>query len=268
MKRTRRDEQDVVGLDRPMLCRDGRALDSGSRSRCTPSRLTSPPTFPSPLDRQILSISSRKTMPLSCTAITASCVIWSSSSSLSLSSAISRSDSCPPRSGGASWYRPPKALPSMSLRFIIPIDAPGWPGISNIGNAFALSATLTSISLSFRLVVAEAPAERYRALPAEHFRRPAHPPRVPLRPARRGREPRRSALADQADADFNQIADDAFHIAADIADLGEFRRFDLDERGAGETGRRREISVLPTPVGPIIRMFFGSTSSRSGPSSC
>ena len=26
---------------------------------------------------------------------------------------------------------------------------------------------------------------------------------------------------------------------------------------------RREISVLPTPVGPIIRMFFGSTSSRS-----
>ena len=28
---------------------------------------------------------------------------------------------------------------------------------------------------------------------------------------------------------------------------------------------RREISVLPTPVGPIIRMFFGSTSSRSSP---
>ena len=26
--------------------------------------------------------------------------------------------------------------------------------------------------------------------------------------------------------------------------------------------RRREISVLPTPVGPIIRMFFGITSSR------
>src|SRR5262249_51130980 len=32
--------------------------------------------------------------------------------------------------------------------------------------------------------------------------------------------------------------------------------------------RRREISVLPTPVGPIIRMFFGSTSSRSFSSSC
>jgi hypothetical protein len=31
--------------------------------------------------------------------------------------------------------------------------------------------------------------------------------------------------------------------------------------------RRREISVLPTPVGPIIRMFLGITSSRNGPSS-
>ena len=31
---------------------------------------------------------------------------------------------------------------------------------------------------------------------------------------------------------------------------------------------RREISVLPTPVGPIIRMFFGSTSSRKLPVSC
>src|ERR1700712_5739005 len=31
---------------------------------------------------------------------------------------------------------------------------------------------------------------------------------------------------------------------------------------------RRAISVLPTPVGPIIRIFFGSTSSRSEPVSC
>jgi hypothetical protein len=31
---------------------------------------------------------------------------------------------------------------------------------------------------------------------------------------------------------------------------------------------RRAISVLPTPVGPIIRMFFGNTSSRKLPVSC
>src|SRR6476659_5112682 len=32
--------------------------------------------------------------------------------------------------------------------------------------------------------------------------------------------------------------------------------------------RRRAISVLPTPAGPIIRMFLGITSSRNGPSRC
>src|SRR5512139_1126487 len=32
--------------------------------------------------------------------------------------------------------------------------------------------------------------------------------------------------------------------------------------------RRRAISVLPTPVGPIIRMFFGVISLRSGSSTC
>src|SRR5258708_37543481 len=32
--------------------------------------------------------------------------------------------------------------------------------------------------------------------------------------------------------------------------------------------RRREISVLPMPVGPIIRMFLGTTSSRICPVSC
>ncbi len=32
--------------------------------------------------------------------------------------------------------------------------------------------------------------------------------------------------------------------------------------------RRRAISVLPTPVGPIIRMFFGVISARSGSVTC
>ncbi len=59
---------------------------SGSRSRCTPSRLTSPPRAS---DRaQTLSISSRKTMPFSCTASRAALCTVSSSSSLSASSPI------------------------------------------------------------------------------------------------------------------------------------------------------------------------------------
>ncbi|CSI80966.1 Uncharacterised protein [Vibrio cholerae] len=32
--------------------------------------------------------------------------------------------------------------------------------------------------------------------------------------------------------------------------------------------KRRAISVLPTPVGPIIRIFFGVTSTRKLSSSC
>ena len=35
---------------------------------------------------------------------------------------------------------------------------------------------------------------------------------------------------DHADGRFDQIADDRFHVAADITDFGEFRRFNLDER--------------------------------------
>src|SRR5437868_1273342 len=37
---------------------------------------------------------------------------------------------------------------------------------------------------------------------------------------------------------------------------------------AASLASRRAISVLPTPVGPIIRMFFGNTSSRKEPVSC
>ena len=37
------------------------------------------------------------------------------------------------------------------------------------------------------------------------------------------------AVTNQRDADLDQVADDLFDIAADIADLGELRRLDLDE---------------------------------------
>jgi hypothetical protein len=75
-------------------------------------------------------------------------------------------------------------------------------------------------------------------------------------------------VLDQPDADLDEVAHDLFDIAPDIADLGELGRLDLEERRAREPARRREISVLPQPVGPIIRMFLGSTSSFMAPSSC
>ena len=43
-------------------------------------------------------------------------------------------------------------------------------------------------------------------------------------------------LAHEPDADLDEIADDLLHVAADIADLGEFRRLHLDERSVGELG--------------------------------
>ena len=42
------------------------------------------------------------------------------------------------------------------------------------------------------------------------------------------------ALPGLRDRDFDEIADDLLDVAADIADLGEFGGFDLDERRAGE----------------------------------
>ena len=39
------------------------------------------------------------------------------------------------------------------------------------------------------------------------------------------------------DADIDQVADDGVDIAADVANLGELGRFDLDERGIGQLGQ-------------------------------
>src|SRR5262249_44537556 len=44
-------------------------------------------------------------------------------------------------------------------------------------------------------------------------------------------------VAHESDAGFQQIADDLIHVAADIADFGELRGFDLDEGRAGEPGQ-------------------------------
>ena len=49
-----------------------------------------------------------------------------------------------------------------------------------------------------------------------------------------------------ADGDLDQVADDLLDIAADITDLGELGRLDLQEWGVGQAGQAsRAISVLP-----------------------
>ena len=71
-------------------------------------------------------------------------------------------------------------------------------------------------------------------------------------------------LAGHADRDLDEIADDLLDIAADIADLGELGRLDLEEGRLGEPRQAaRDLGLAARRSGPIIRMFFGSTSSRS-----
>jgi hypothetical protein len=75
-------------------------------------------------------------------------------------------------------------------------------------------------------------------------------------------------LARLLDGHLGQVADDGVHVLAHVAHLGELGGLDLDEGRVGQRARRRAISVLPTPVGPIIRMFLGVISARSFSSTC
>ena len=69
---------------------------------------------------------------------------------------------------------------------------------------------------------------------------------------------------DHADGGFDQVPDHRFHVPAHVADFGKFGGFHLDEGGVRPVcASLRAISVFPTPVGPIIKMFFGTISSRS-----
>ena len=96
----------------------------------------------------ILSISSMKTIPSFSTALMASRVMRSLSSSLSLSSSISTLYASPTVIFLV-LYLSPKGLPIKSPRLIIPIWAPGMPGMSMVGmEVLPLSRTLISISLS------------------------------------------------------------------------------------------------------------------------
>ena len=63
-------------------------------------------------------------------------------------------------------------------------------------------------------------------------------------------------LAHQPDRVLDQFADHALDIPPVIAHLGVLRGLDLDKGCPVSLARRRAISVLPTPVGPIIMMFL------------
>ena len=83
--------------------------------------------------------------------------------------------------------------------------------------------------------------------------------------ARARRAPRsRSSSRTMRDGGLDEVADHRVDVAADVADLGELGRLDLDERRAGELapGGARSRSCRRRS-GRSCRMFFGVISSRS-----
>ncbi len=113
---------------------------SGSRSRCTPSRLTEPPRMSL---TAILSISSRKTMPFASASASAVRLTSSWSSRRSASSSTSRvqaSGTLSRRFFLGCW---PIARPIISDRLIMPT----WPPMPGISNG-VLDASEISISIS------------------------------------------------------------------------------------------------------------------------
>ena len=112
---------------------------------------------------------------------------------------------------------------------------PTWPpGMSKDGSCAPLSATWISISLSFSSLA----RSRLRKLSRVAGVEPGADqgvehallgvllgPRLHLLAL---------GLAHQADADLDQVADDGFDVAADVADLGELGRLDLQERRTGQ----------------------------------
>ncbi len=124
----------------------------------------------------------------------------------------------------------------MSPIEIAPIWAPGMPGISNIGIP-----PPAGLHLDLDLLVVELAGAQ---LPAEHVlgggagvladQRIDHAILGVLLRARL--HVLALALARQRDRDLDEVAHDLLDVAADIADLGELGRLDLEERRARELG--------------------------------
>src|SRR3569833_2460178 len=205
---------------------------SGKRSRCTPSRDTSgPPCSPR---LTILSISSRNTMPF-CSTLYSARVLRSSSltslpassSAISLSASFTRRRRRLVRAPAIFWNRP--------CNWLVISSMPGGAMIST-----PTGAMLTSISISLS---SSSPWRNFlRNTWRVTFSSAAS---VLLNPLRgRGSNASRTRsyfglllLSFHLNRDVDQIKHKRNHVAADVADLGEFGRLDLDERRIGELGK-------------------------------
>ena len=200
---------------------------SGSRSRWTPSRLTDPPRTSL---TAILSISSRKTMPLASASASATRLTSSGSMRLSASSSVSRAKA----SGTLSLRRLRAAAgraPCPSSTSRSNTCAP-MPGMSN-GIAGASSTSISTSAVS-RLPSAKRWRKLARVASLDPLPVSASSSRSIAASSAAVADRLAAPLALQPDRFLDQVAGDLLDVAADIADLGELGRLDLDERRVGE----------------------------------
>jgi hypothetical protein len=76
------------------------------------------------------------------------------------------------------------------------------------------------------------------------------------------------ALAHEADRDLDQVAHDRFDVAADIADLGELGRLDLEEGRVGQLGEAPRDLGLAAAGRPDHQDVLGRDLLAQRPSSC
>ena len=244
----------------------------GRMSRCTPSRLTSGPCTPS--RPAILSISSTNMMPACSTRSTANRLTLSMSTSFCSSSWLrccSASGTLRRRFRGRPWKR----LGSMSftLMSISSIEEPVMT--SNEGT------DRSRISISTTRASSRPPCSWSRNFSrvrcACSLAAAASGASATGRTGGRSRSSRRSSAFSRA---FPRTSTSCCSRTMSTASSTRSRTIDSTSRPTyptsvnfdastlmnGDRARRasrRAISVLPTPVGPIIRMFFGATSSAS-----
>ena len=128
----------------------------------------------------------------------------------------------------------PIALPIMSDRLIMP-TLPPMPGMSNgiAGRVLDLDLDLDVVHRVLDDALAEALAGRLAGVLADQrLEQPVH-----RRLARRLAHRLAAAVLLQPDRFLDQVAGDLLDVAADIADLGELGRLDLDERRVGQLGQ-------------------------------
>ena len=231
VERARADEQHVVGLHRAVLGGDGGAFDQ--RQQVALHAFAADRAAAHVAETAILSISSRNTMPLASALASATRATSSWSMRFSASSSTSLSHASGTLSLRRLRFWRPIALPIISDRLIIPTLPP--PGMSNgiDGRVLDLDLDLDLVHRVLDDALAEALAGRLAGVLADQrLEQPVH------RRLAGGLAHRlAAAVLLEPDRFLGEVAGDLLDVAADVADLGELGRLDLDERRVGELGQ-------------------------------